>query len=85
MEQEELPLIEEGFKIQFSLWTSGHSTLDVEQIKNLDKEFKKVQKSLESTDNAVAEKYLDLKQNVIKCLKIIKRCETKEDLESTVS
>lgn len=85
MEAEEQPLIVEGFKIQFSLWTSGYQILDVEAIKNLDKEFKKIQTSLESTDKAIVDRYLGLKQDVIRCIKLIKRSATKEELESTIS
>lgn len=42
MEDEEQPLINAGFKLSFNLWQSGAQVLDVEQIKLLDKDFKKV-------------------------------------------
>ncbi len=52
MEEEEQTLIDAGFKLSFKLWTKGHQKLDVEQIKLLDKDFKKVQESISATDEA---------------------------------
>jgi hypothetical protein len=52
MEEEEQTLIDAGFKLSFKLWTKGHQKLDVEQIKILDKDFKKVQESISATDEA---------------------------------
>lgn len=46
MEEEEQSLVKDSFKISFDLWTKGHQKLDVEQIKLLDKDFKKVEESL---------------------------------------
>jgi hypothetical protein len=80
MEQEEQALIDAGFKLGFSLWTNGHQKLDVEQIKLLDKDFKKVQESLSSSDQKTVDQYLAAKENVIKCLKLIKRSATKDEL-----
>jgi hypothetical protein len=50
MEEEEQTLIDAGFKLSFKLWRKGHQKLDVEQIKLIDKDFKKVQDSISNTD-----------------------------------
>jgi len=84
MEDEEQPLIDAGFKLSFKLWQQGAQILDVEQIKLLDKDFKKVQDSMTKSDSATVDSYLATKQDVIKCLKLIKRCESKEDMETNV-
>jgi hypothetical protein len=42
MEDEEQVLIDRGFRLSYKLWTEGKQVLDVEKIKLLDKDFKKV-------------------------------------------
>lgn len=84
MEEEEQALIDKSFKHGFQLWREGHQILDVEQIKLLDKEFKKVQESLDKNDAETLKSYTEAKESVIKCLKLIKRCASKDELESSV-
>lgn len=51
METEEQGIYDRSFKLGFRLWKEGSQLLDVEQIKHLDKEFKKVEASLTESDS----------------------------------
>ena len=82
MESEEVQIRKLMFEKNLALILAEHVKIDVDQFKAMEKEFRSVLKEHLSSESATS--FSDFRTSVNLCLKLLKKCPTKELLDKEV-